>query len=71
MWEPVLRKIVQVYNFTYSKIFFKTFGGAMVPPVTNIALPLAIRFSTNIRFYEYYRVGQSYAILELGQKDTN
>ena len=43
----------------------------MAPPVTNIAPPLAIGFSTNIRFYEYYRVGQSYAILELGQKDTN
>ena len=29
---PVLRKIVQVRNFTCSKIFFITFGGAMAPP---------------------------------------
>ena len=39
---PVLRKIVQVCNFTCSKIFFITFGGAMAPPITNVALPLFI-----------------------------
>ena len=42
MGGPVLRKMIQICNFTYSKIFLKTFGGAMAPPVTNVALPMNV-----------------------------
>ena len=50
-----LEKLLKYTILPNLKFFLKLMG----PPVTNIAPPLAIGFSTNIRFYEYYRVGQS------------
>ena len=53
--EPVLRKMVQVCNFTYSKNFLKLLGWGHGPPITNVALPLdiLINIQPNYSLYIY------------------